>query len=71
MFFISYMWPNKVESIMKLISQLQNHEKLIGVWGLGYIGYSSMAHFSKQGIKCIGTDADEKITLFIDSSLAA
>jgi len=45
---------------MKLISQLQNHEKLIGVWGLGYIGYSSMAHFSKQGIKCIGTDVDEK-----------
>ena len=45
---------------MKLISQLKNYEKRIGVWGLGYIGYSSMAHFCKQGIKCIGTDVDEK-----------
>ncbi len=33
---------------------------MIGVWGLGYIGYSSMAHFAKEGVKCLGTDIIEE-----------
>jgi len=28
----------------------------VGVWGLGYIGFSSIAHFAKEGVLCIGTD---------------
>jgi nucleotide sugar dehydrogenase len=44
------------------IYKLLNKEKFLGVWGLGYIGYSSSAHFAKKGIKVIGTDvAKEKV----------
>ena len=28
----------------------------VGIWGLGYIGYSSMAHFARAGVRCIGMD---------------
>ena len=30
----------------------------IGVWGVGHIGYSTMAHFSESGATCIGFDID-------------
>ena len=30
--------------------QLKNGKKKLGVWGLGYIGFSSIAHFSKAGV---------------------
>jgi UDP-N-acetyl-D-mannosaminuronate dehydrogenase len=36
--------------------KLKNGEYRIGIWGLGYIGYSSMAYFAKNGVSCIGTD---------------
>lgn len=36
--------------------KLKNGEKKIGIWGLGYIGYSSMACFAKEGVSCIGID---------------
>lgn len=39
-----------------LKNQLKKGDKKIGIWGLGYIGYSSMAYFAKNGVKCIGTD---------------
>jgi len=39
-----------------LKEQLKASVKKIGIWGLGYIGYSSMAHFARNGVKCIGTD---------------
>ncbi len=41
-------------------SQLLDGEKKIGIWGLGYIGYSSMAYFAKSGVKCIGTDVSKE-----------
>lgn len=44
--------------IMSLLDDLKNKKKYLGIWGLGYIGFSSMAHFARQGIKCIGTDID-------------
>jgi len=51
--------PLDIEST---IYDLLNKKKFIGIWGLGYIGYSSAAHFAKQGIKCIGTDViQEKV----------
>jgi len=31
-------------------------EKRIGLWGTGFIGYSSMAHFARNGVRCYGTD---------------
>jgi nucleotide sugar dehydrogenase len=33
----------------------------VGVWGTGYIGYSTMANYAANGIKCLGTDANPSI----------
>jgi len=41
-----------------LREQLLNGEKVIGIWGLGFIGYSSMANFALSGVRCRGTDID-------------
>ena len=43
---------------MALKEELLGGEKSIGVWGIGYIGYSSMAHFANRGVRCLGTDVD-------------
>jgi nucleotide sugar dehydrogenase len=42
-----------------LREQLLNGNKAVGVWGLGFIGYSSMANFALAGVRCKGTDVDE------------
>ena len=42
-----------------LVNDLRNGAKRIGVWGLGYIGFSTAAHFAKEGIRSIGTDLSE------------
>jgi len=44
---------------MSLKEQLRKGEKRVGVWGLGYIGFSSMAHFARAGVSCIGTDTQK------------
>jgi len=41
---------------INLKEELKTGKKKVGVWGLGYIGFSSIAHFAKEGINCIGTD---------------
>lgn len=41
---------------MSLKQQLKSGQKKIGIWGLGYIGFSSIAYFARAGITCIGTD---------------
>lgn len=38
--------------------QLLRGELAIGVWGIGYIGYSSMAYFASRGVRCVGFDVD-------------
>ncbi len=43
---------------MALKKKLLSGEKTIGIWGIGYIGYSSMAHFANRGVRCLGTDVD-------------
>jgi UDP-N-acetyl-D-mannosaminuronic acid dehydrogenase len=43
---------------MSLKEKLLNGEKLLGIWGIGYIGYSSMAHFASRGVRCLGVDVD-------------
>lgn len=40
--------------------QLLDGEKEIGVWGLGYIGFSSINYFARAGVRCIGTDVREE-----------
>ena len=47
------------KSSFNLVEELKSHQKMVGVWGLGYIGFSSMAYFAKNGIVCLGTDVDE------------
>lgn len=39
---------------------LRNDNRRIGVWGLGYLGFSSMAYFARSGIACVGTDPIEQ-----------
>jgi len=34
--------------------------KRIAIWGLGYIGFSTMAHFAAKGVKCIGYDINKE-----------
>ncbi|MBU0615822.1 MAG: nucleotide sugar dehydrogenase [Nanoarchaeota archaeon] len=41
---------------MNLKEQLITGRKKLGVWGLGYIGFSSIAYFARAGITCLGTD---------------
>lgn len=38
--------------------KLRNGKRKIGVWGTGFIGFSTMAYFAREGIQCIGYDID-------------
>lgn len=44
---------------MNLRKELKEGRKRVGVWGLGYIGFSSIAYFAKEGVRCIGTDVSK------------
>lgn len=39
---------------------LKRKKRAIGVWGTGYIGYSTMAYFSKNGVNTIGHDISKE-----------
>ena len=41
---------------MNLKEELRTGKKKLGVWCLGYIGFSSIAYFARAGVTCIGTD---------------
>ena len=43
---------------MELKRALLEGRKMIGVWGVGHVGYSCMSHFAEEGIQCIGYDVD-------------
>ena len=45
---------------MNLKEELKTGKKKLGVWGLGYIGFSSVAHFAREGVTCIGTDVSQQ-----------
>ena len=47
-----------MESLRK---QLLSGQKRLAVWGTGYIGFSTMANFAAQGVRCVGTDVSESI----------
>lgn len=44
---------------MNVKEELKVGKKKVGIWGLGYIGFSSMAYFAKAGVVCLGTDVRE------------
>ena len=52
---------------MNYIQNLKKRKQKIAVWGSGYIGLSTMAHFSKKKIKCVGFDIDKKKVNTINS----
>ena len=37
---------------------LTKNQAFAGIWGIGYIGYSTMIHLASEGIRCIGMDID-------------
>jgi UDP-N-acetyl-D-mannosaminuronic acid dehydrogenase len=39
-----------------LRKKLLNGDRKVGVWGTGYIGFSTMANFAANGVGCLGTD---------------
>lgn len=39
---------------------LKSGKQQIAVWGAGYIGYSSSAHFAREGVHCITGDISQK-----------
>jgi nucleotide sugar dehydrogenase len=45
---------------MNLKEALKTGKKKLGVWGLGYIGFSSIAYFARAGVSCVGTDLLDK-----------
>lgn len=40
--------------------RLQDGDARIGIWGTGFIGYSTMATFADEGIQAIGYDIDDE-----------
>jgi len=44
----------------KLRRALLEGDKKVGVWGTGYIGFSTMVNFAAQGVTCVGTDINPK-----------
>lgn len=50
-----------IDSVMGAYSDLlRSGRRRVGIWGLGYIGYSSMAHFARSGVACVGYDIDSE-----------
>jgi UDP-N-acetyl-D-mannosaminuronate dehydrogenase len=47
--------------------QLLQGEKSIGVWGTGYIGFSTMANYAVNGVRSLGTDISKEKVEAINS----
>jgi nucleotide sugar dehydrogenase len=43
---------------MDFAKALLGGEKLLGIWGIGHIGYSTTCHFAEQGVRVLGYDID-------------
>ena len=53
-----------MESLRK---QLLAGRSKLAVWGTGYIGFSTMANFAAEGVRCVGTDVSESIVESINN----
>lgn len=52
-----------MKSMREIISDLKAGRRKIAVWGLGYIGYSTISFYAKNGIKAVGFDINKhKVT---------
>jgi nucleotide sugar dehydrogenase len=47
-------------SVDKVIYDLKSGKRKIAAWGLGYIGYSTLCFYAKNGIRAVGFDVDKK-----------
>jgi len=56
---------------MTFKEDLLEGKKRVGIWGLGYIGYSSMANFASRGVSCIGTDVLRDVVDNVNSARIA
>lgn len=54
------MTTDAAERVTALKRRLQAGEVKIGVWGAGFIGFSTMAYFANRGIKTVCYDIDEQ-----------
>ncbi len=50
-----------------LQAELRGHRARIAVWGAGYIGLSTMAHYARAGVSCIGYDVVGQIVESINT----
>jgi len=48
--------------------KLLNGERKVGVWGTGYIGFSTMANFALNGVSCVGTDISQTVVEAINAA---
>jgi len=53
-----------------LRKRLLNGDRRVGVWGTGYIGFSTMANFAANGVACLGTDVNQSIVDTINQGRA-
>jgi nucleotide sugar dehydrogenase len=55
----------KQEPIAALRTRLREGEALVGVVGIGYIGFSTAVYYARKGIRVVGYDVDEvKVAAF-------
>lgn len=47
--------------------RLHAGEYKIGVWGTGFIGFSTMAYFANEGVACVGYDIDAEVVKKINA----
>jgi UDP-N-acetyl-D-mannosaminuronate dehydrogenase len=45
----------------KLRVELLRGNRKVGVWGTGFIGFSTLANFAANGVACIGTDVVQSV----------
>ncbi|MBN2331309.1 MAG: nucleotide sugar dehydrogenase [Candidatus Aenigmarchaeota archaeon] len=45
---------------MGIKDKLLSGEKRIAVWGTGFIGFTTMANFAHNGVRCVGLDVDKE-----------
>ncbi len=52
---------------MSLRNDLLSGKKRVGVWGTGFIGFTTIANMARNGINCIGLDVDKEKVDIINS----
>jgi len=53
--------------IMSYAVKLKNRQNKLGVWGIGYIGYSTMLHFANEGVECVAYDPNSARVELVNS----